>query len=130
MINARQFLDSVELFSAFSTESDYGKEIITYISEGIFPANVEILSGTRALYYQQEGNAYPIIIKIRKVDFEIKKIVYNKSTITPRSIVTTDAFGKSNFRGEYLIITGSYLTTNVDIVATATTSMITTTSQL
>lgn len=126
MINARQFLDSVELFSAFSTESDYGKEVITYISEGIFPANVEILSGTRALYYQQEGNAYPIIIKIRKVDFEIKKIVYNKSTITPRSIVTTDAFEKSNFRGEFQVITGSFLMSS-DIIETITTVAPTTT---
>ena len=128
MINARQFLDSVELFSAFSTESDYGKEVITYISEGIFPASVEILSGTRDLYYQQEGNAYPVIIKIRKVDFEIKKIVYNKSTITPRSIVTTDAFGKSNFRGEFQVITGSFLMSS-DIIETPT-SIAPTTTQL
>ena len=107
MITGRDLDEVVTLYTATATEGDYAQPSTTFVSQGDFPANVEILTGTRALYYQRENTSYPVIIKIRKVDFEIKKIVHNGRTIYPSSIVVIDETGKSSSRGRWMTITGA-----------------------
>lgn len=107
MITGRDLDEVITLYTATSTDSAYGEKSTTFVSQGDFPANVEILTGTRAMYYQQENTSYPVIIKIRKVDFEIKKIVHNGRTIYPSSIVIIDETGKSDSRGRWMTITGA-----------------------
>ena len=107
MITGRDLDETVTLYTATATDSDFGEKSTIFVSQGDFPANVEILTGTRALYYQRENTSYPVIIKIRKVDFEIKKIVHNGRTIYPSSIVVIDETGKSSSRGRWMTITGA-----------------------
>ena len=107
MITGRDLDEVVTLYSGVETATDYGEKTITYTSEGDFPASVEILTGTRAMYYQAENISYPVIIKIRKVDFDIKKIVHNGRTIYPSSIVTINDLGKSDTRGKWMTINGA-----------------------
>lgn len=128
MITARQFLDVVELFSATIAESDYGKEIITYTSQGNYPADVEVMSGFRSLNYYQEGMGNPLQITIRKVDFSIRKIVWQGGVIIPKSIVTVDEEKRSDSRGRFQVIIGNLLTE--DTITPTTTIAVTTTEEL
>lgn len=107
MITGRDLDEIVTLYTATVTKGDYGKPSTTFVSQGDFPANVDILTGTRALYYQRENISYPVIIKIRKVDFDIKKIVHNGRTIYPSSVVVIDETGKANSRGRWMTINGA-----------------------
>ena len=81
MLTGRELLESVELFSETKVVKASGKESVEYVSQGLFPASVEILNGSKALYYQQRGITNPVIIKIREVEFIIAKIVHNGKTI-------------------------------------------------
>lgn len=125
MITARQFLDTVELFSATIAESDYGKEIITYASQGSYPASVEVMAGFRSLNYYQEGMGNPLQVIIRKVDFSVRKVIWDGATIYPRSIVTIDENRRSDPRGRFQMITGSFLLE--DQLSPTTTIAVTTT---
>jgi len=107
MITSRDLNETVTLYSGVETDGSYGEKKITYTSQGDFPAKVEVLTGTRAMYYQQENMSYPVIIKLRKVDFEIKKIVFGERTIIPNSIVTINDLGKSDTRGRWMSINGA-----------------------
>lgn len=127
MITARQFLDVVELFSATIAESDYGKEIITYTSQGSYPASVEVMTGFRSLNYYQEGMSNPLQIIIRKVDFDVRKIVWQGGVIIPKSIVTVDENRRSDSRGRFQVIIGNLLIE--DTISPTTTIAATTTQQ-
>ena len=109
MLNARRFRDKVELFSATETTNDLGKGITTYTSQGTFPAQVDVMTGTRALYYQEKGFGNPVTILLRGVSFNLGKIVFQSKTIYPRSIVKCNDKKESDSRGNYLIIEGNYV---------------------
>ena len=107
MITGRDLDEIVTLYSATTIDGSYGEPKTTFVSQGDFPARVDILTGTRAMYYQQENTSYPVIIKIRKVEFEIKKIVHNGRTIIPSSVVTINDLGESDTRGRWMTINGA-----------------------
>ena len=52
MLTGRELLESIELFSETKVVKASGKESVEYISQGIYPASVEILNGSKALYYR------------------------------------------------------------------------------
>ena len=62
----------------------------------------------KALYYQQRGITNPVIIKIREVDFEIVKIAHNGKTIFLDSSIRVNAEEKSDTRGRWRVITGTF----------------------
>ena len=107
MITGRDLDEVITLYSATQVDGSYGEKKTTFVSQGNFPAKVEILTGTRAMYYQQENTSYPVVIKIRKVEFEIKKIVHNGRTIIPSSVVTINDLGESDTRGRWMAINGA-----------------------
>ena len=55
MLTGRELLESIELFSETKVIKASGKESVECVSQGLFPASVEILNGSKALYYQQRG---------------------------------------------------------------------------
>ena len=101
-------MESVELFSETKVVKASGKESVEYVSQGLFPASVEILNGSKALYYQQRGITNPVIIKIREVEFTIAKIVHNGKTIFLDSSIRVNAEEKSDTRGRWRVITGTF----------------------
>ena len=108
MLTGRELLETIELFSVTKVVKPSGKEAIEYNSQGLFPAAVEVLNGSKALYYQQRGITNPVIIKIREVDFMIAKIVHNGKTIFLDSNIKVNAEEKSDTRGRWRVITGTY----------------------
>ena len=70
----------------------------------------------------------PLQITIRKVDFSIRKVIWNGAIIYPRSIVTIDENRRSDPRGRFQMITGSFLLE--DAVTPTTTIAVTTTEEL
>ena len=85
-----------------------GKVSVEYVSQGLFPASVEILNGSKALYYQQRGITNPVIIKIREVEFVIAKIIHNGKTIFLDSSIRVNAEEKSDTRGRWRVMTGTF----------------------
>ena len=108
MLTGRELLESVELFSETKVVKASGKESVEYVSQGLFPASVEILNGSKALYYQQRGITNPVIVKIREVDFVIAKIIHNGKTIFLDSSIRVNAEEKSDTRGRWRVITGTF----------------------
>ena len=96
------------MFSETKVVKASGKESVEYVSQGLFPASVEILNGSKALYYQQRGITNPVIIKIREVEFIIAKIVHNGKTIFLDSSIRVNAEGKSDTRGRWRVMTGTF----------------------
>ena len=101
-------MESVELFSETKVIKASGKESVEYVSQGLFPASVEILNGSKALYYQQRGITNPVIIKIREVEFIIAKIIHNGKAIFLDSSIRVNAEEKSDTRGRWRVITGTF----------------------
>ena len=108
MLTGRELLENIELFSETKVVKASGKESIEYVSQGVFPASVEILNGSKALYYQQRGITNPVIIKIREVEFVIAKIIHNGKTIFLDSSIRVNAEEKSDTRGRWRVITGTF----------------------
>ena len=108
MLTGRELLESIELFSETKVIKASGKESVEYVSQGLYPASVEILNGSKALYYQQRGITNPVIIKIREVDFEVVKIVHNGKTIFLDSSIRVNAEEKSVTRGRWRVMTGTF----------------------
>ena len=101
MLTGRELLENIELFSETKVIKASGKESIEYVSQGVFPASVEILNGSKALYYQQRGITNPVIIKIREVEFVIAKIIHTGKTIFLDSSIRVNAEEKSDTRCGY-----------------------------
>ncbi len=108
MLTGRELLENIELFSEIKVVKPSGKESVEYVSQGLFPAYVEILNGSKALYYQQRGITNPVIVKIREVDFPIAKIVHNGKSIFLDSSIRVGADEKSDTRGRWRVITGTF----------------------
>ena len=108
MLTGRELLESIELFSETKVTKASGKESVEYVSQGLFPASVEILNGSKALYYQQRGITNPVIIKIREVEFIVAKIIHNGKTIFLDSSIRVNAEEKSDTRGRWRVMTGTF----------------------
>lgn len=106
MLDFRTFTEKVQLFSISKTEGTYGKQVTTYTDLGYFPASVNVMSGSKALYYQEKGFGHPVSIRMRFIPEEIGKIIWDGKTIYPRSIIRQNE--KSTTRGNYLVIEGGY----------------------
>ena len=66
------------------------------------------MNGSKALYYQQRGITNPVIIKIREVEFIVAKIIHNGKTIFLDSSIRVNAEEKSDTRGRWRVITGTF----------------------
>lgn len=110
MIRGRNFTDRVTAYNGVEVVDAYGKKTTTYTLIGTFPAAVEVLDGTKALYYQERGIKYPVIIEMRAITGIISKLVWNNKTIYPNSNINSKE-GKGaeeRDRGKFITITGSF----------------------
>ena len=127
MIRGRNFKHKVELFKAVQVLDAYQSPVTSFVSLGTVPAAVEVLSGSRALYYQEVGITNPIKIEIRALGTTdvIAKIVWLGYEIIPRSILPSDQVDgyEGRDRGKFLVIDGSF-----KMVTTTTTTTTTTTA--
>ena len=125
MIRGRNFKHRVELFKAVETTDAYGYPLATFATLGVVPAAVEVLSGSRALYYQEVGITNPIKIEIRALGTTdvIAKIVWLGYEIIPRSILPSDQVDnyEGRDRGKFLVIDGSFKSVTTTTTTTTTT---------
>lgn len=82
----RQYLDLVELFATTKGEDEGGFPTETIESLGIYPANVDEMSGSRALYFKSEGYTNPLTIKMYRPDRKFTSIAWNAVECAVRSI--------------------------------------------
>ena len=108
MVRGRNYDDTIELFEAIEQEQLSGKTKLTYVSKGNYPANVEIATGTKALYYQEKGIGHVVTIEVRELSFTPALVVWNNNRITITSNVKVDGNGIPSNRGRYNIIVGAY----------------------
>ena len=108
MLDFRTFTEIIQIFSITKTEGDYGKEVTTYTDLGLFPASVDVMTGTKALFYQEKGFGHGVTIKLRYIPQAIGKIIWNGKTIYPRSIVQMKLDKQTTTRGNYLQSDGGY----------------------
>lgn len=95
-------MEVIELFSATKVKDDFGYFTTTQVSQGNYPANVEVASGSKALYYQRLGISHAVTIELRAVSFLISKIVWKGHEVVINSIVDVEN------KGRFLEILGDY----------------------
>lgn len=84
--NKRQYLDLVELFASINGEDKGGFPTETIESIGVYPANVDEMSGGRALYFKSQGYTNPLTIQMYRPDKAFTTIVWNNVQCAVRSI--------------------------------------------
>jgi len=91
MIRGRDYKHTVELFKAVQVLDAYSMPVTSFVSLGSVPAAVKVLTGSRAMAYQEVGVTNPIQIEIRNPGTtEIAKIIWLGYEIIPRSILPSD----------------------------------------
>ena len=110
MIRGRDYTERVTCYSGVEVVDTYGKKTTTFTLIGTYPAAVRVITGTKALYYQERGIKHPVIIEMRAISSVIAKIVWDSKTIYPSSIMDSrDSKELSERdRGKFLTIEGSF----------------------
>lgn len=110
MIRGRDYTERIACYSSVEVVDAYGKKTTSYTLIGTYPAAVKVLSGTKALYYQERGVKHPVIIEMRAISGTIAKIVWDSKTIYPSSVMDSkdskEIEGRD--RGKFLTIEGSF----------------------
>jgi len=124
MIRGRDYKHTVELFKAVQVLDAYSMPVTSFVSLGSVPAAVKVLTGSRAMYYQEVGVTNPIQIEIRNPGTtEIAKIIWLGYEIIPRSVLPSDQVDgyEGRDKGKFLVIEGSFkvLTTTTTTTTTA-----------
>lgn len=76
----------VELFTITKGEDEGGFPTETVESIGVYQANVEQMSGGRALYFKSEGYTNPMTIKMYRPDRAFTSIVWDGVECAVRSL--------------------------------------------
>ena len=96
MIRGRNYKHSVELFKAVQVLDSYSMPVTSFVSLGVVPAAVKVLTGSRAMYYQEVGVTNPVQVEIRNPGTtEIAK----KLGVPERAVISVIASGKSRLIG-------------------------------
>ncbi len=110
MIRGRDYTERIKAYKTTEVVDAYGKKTTTFVLLGTYPAAVKVLSGTKALYYQERGIKHPVIIEMRAIADTITKIEWDSKVIYPSSIM--DSKENKEFagrdRGKFLTIEGSF----------------------
>lgn len=85
MLNARRYTERIELFTNAETADDYGRRDVTFVSKGTFPAEVNEATGSRLVWYQQQGRSNPINIEMRICGFIPTKLIWRGREVIVRS---------------------------------------------
>lgn len=110
MIRGRDYTERIAVYKGVEVVDSYGKKTTTFTLLGTYPAAVRVLTGTKALYYQERGIKFPVQIEMRYISGTISKIVWDNKTIYPTSIVDSKdnkEIGQRD-RGKFLIIEGGF----------------------
>lgn len=110
MIRGRDYTERVTCYSSVEVVDAYGKKTTTFSLIGTYPAAVRVITGTKALYYQERGIKHPVIIEMRAISSVIAKIVWDSKTIYPSSIMDSRDSKEisERDRGKFLTIEGSF----------------------
>ena len=55
MIRGRDYTERIKAYKTTEVVDAYGKKTTTFVLLGTYPAEVKVLSGKKALYYQERG---------------------------------------------------------------------------
>ena len=125
MIRGRDYKHTVELFKAVQVLDAYSMPVTSFVSLGIVPAAVKVLTGSRAMAYQEVGITNPVQVEIRKLETEdvVAKLIWLGYEIIPRSVLPSDQVDgyEGRDKGKFLVIEGSFkvLTTTTTTTTTA-----------
>ena len=126
MIRGRNYKHSVELFKAVQVLDSYSMPVTSFVSLGSVPAAVKVLSGSRALYYQEAGITNAVQVEIRALDTTdtIAKLIWLGYEIIPRSVLPSDQVDDydERDRGKFLVIEGSFKVLTTTTTTTTTTA--------
>lgn len=85
--NRRKYLDQVELFENLLGENTDGFQANGETeSIGIYDANVDEMSGSRALYFHSLGYTHPIVVRMYKPEKPFTSLAWRGSQADVRSI--------------------------------------------
>jgi hypothetical protein len=125
MIRGRDYKHTVELFKAVQVLDSYSMPVTSFVSLGSVPAAVKVLTGSRAMAYQEVGITNPVQVEIRKLETEdvVAKLIWLGYEIIARSVLSSDQVDgyEGRDRGKFLVIEGSFkvLTTTTTTTTTA-----------
>ena len=126
MIRGRDYKHSVELFKAVQVLDSYSMPVTSFVSLGSVPAAVKVLTGSRAMYYQEVGITNPVQVEIRKLETEdvVAKLIWLGYEIIPRSVLPSDQVDdyEGRDRGKSLVIEGSFKVLTTTTTTTTTTA--------
>lgn len=110
MLRGRDYTQRVDVYTKCEVVDSYKKVTTTFTFIGTYPAAVRVLSGTKALYYQERGIQHPVEVEMRSLEREIGKIVWQGKEIYPSSVVNSRDADEINRRdrGKFIIISGGF----------------------